>query len=339
MSFEIIDADGHVTETWEQIARYLEPPYRGRSLLTPFFPQDGWDRRLMGTRGDWAGDGRVWVDALDAGGMSLAVLYPTLGLFMPFLRDAEWAVALCRAYNTMLHQEVTSQSSRLKGVALLPLQDPAAAGRELERAVQELGFVGGMVSADSYFLLGHARFDPIYATAQRLRVPLGVHAAGTDMGVAGHEPFPKFIQAHTVSHVFAQLRQITSMIFDGVPERFPDLTIAYLEAGSGWVPFFLQRMDEEYEKRGHVEAPRLGKSPTDYVRQGRIYFSCEADEPLLPQALAYVGADRIMYASDFPHWDHSYPKSVKELADRPDLSDDQKRQVLAANARRFYRLS
>ena len=128
------------------------------------------------------------------------------------------------------------------------------------------------------------------------------------------------------------------MIFDGVPERFPDLTIAYLEAGAGWVPFFLQRMDEEYEKRGHVEATRLRKSPTEYVREGNIYFSCEADEPLLPQALAYVGADRIMYASDFPHWDHSYPKSVKELAERPDLSDDQKRHVLAINARRFYRL-
>jgi predicted TIM-barrel fold metal-dependent hydrolase len=128
------------------------------------------------------------------------------------------------------------------------------------------------------------------------------------------------------------------MMFDAVPERFPDLTIAYLEAGSGWVPFFLQRMDEEYEKRGHAEATRLRASPTEYIRQGSIYFSCEADEPLLPQALAYVGADRIMYASDFPHWDHSYPKSVKELAERPDLSEDQKRQVLGANARRFYRL-
>jgi uncharacterized protein len=339
MSLEIIDADGHVTETWEQIARHLEMPYRNRPLLTSFFPQDGWDRRLIGTKGNWAGDGKAWVEALDAGGMSMAVLFPTLGLFMPFLRDAEWAVVLCRAYNTMLYRDLTSQSPRLKGVALLPLQDPPAAARELERCVGELGLVGAMVSADSYYLLGHARFDPIYATAQRLGVPIGVHAAGTDMGAAGHEPFPKFIQAHTCSHAFAQMRQITSMIFDGIPERFPELTIAYLEAGSGWVPYFLQRMDEEWEKRGHAEAKLLRKSPTDYVRQGRIYFSCEADEPLLPQALAYVGDDRIMYASDFPHWDHSYPKSVKELAERPDLSDDQKRKIFAENARRFYRLS
>jgi predicted TIM-barrel fold metal-dependent hydrolase len=337
MSFEIIDADGHVTETWEQIGRHLEAPYRNRPLLTSFFPQDGWDRRLIGTKGNWAGDGKSWVEALDAGGMSTAVLFPTLGLFMPFLRDAEWAVVLCRAYNTMLHKDFTSQSPRLKGVALLPLQDPPAAARELERCVGELGFVGAMVSADSYYLLGHARFDPIYATAQRLGVPLGVHAAGTDMLAAGHEPFPKFIQAHTCSHAFAQMRQITSMMFDGVPERFPELTLAYLE-GDRADPYFLQRMDEVREA-GHAEAKLLRKSPTEYVRQGRIYFSCEADEPLLPQALAYVGDDRIMYASDFPHWDHSYPKSVKELRDRPDLSDDQKGKILGAAARRFYRLS
>ena len=338
MSFEIVDADGHVTETWEQIARHLDEPYRKRPLLTPLFPQDGWDRRLIGTKGNWAGDGKSWTEALEAGGMAMAVLYPTLGLFLPFLRDAEWAVALARAYNTMLYKDLTSQNPRLRGVALLPLQDPAASARELERCVGELGFVGGMLSADSYYLLGHGRFDPIYATAQRLRVPITVHAAGTDMNAVGHEPFPKFIQAHTVSHAFAQLRQITSMMFEAVPVRFPDLALAYLEAGSGWIPYFLQRMDEEYEKRGHAEAKLLTASPTEIVRSHSIYFSCEADEPLLPQAIAYVGADRIMYASDFPHWDHSYPKSVKELVGRTDVSDEDKRKVLAGNARKLYKV-
>jgi predicted TIM-barrel fold metal-dependent hydrolase len=86
-----------------------------------------------------------------------------------------------------------------------------------------------------------------------------------------------------------------------------------------------------------------GKSWSEALEAGGmamavLYFSCGAHEPLLPQALAYVGHDRIMYASDFRHWDHSYPKSVKELADRADLADDAKRQVLAANARRFYKL-
>jgi hypothetical protein len=102
MPYEVIDADGHVTETWEQIARHLEEPYRRRPLLTPFFPQDAWDRRLIGTKGDWAGDAKSWEEALDAGGMSASVLFPTLGLMLAFVRDAEWAVVLARAYNTMV---------------------------------------------------------------------------------------------------------------------------------------------------------------------------------------------------------------------------------------------
>ena len=177
--------------------------------------------------------------------MAAAVLFPTLGLTMPFLRDAEWAVALSRAYNTMLYKEVTSQSPRLKGVALLPLQDPAAAARELERAVGELGFVGGMVSADSYYLLGHARFDPIYAAAERLGVPVCVHAAGTDMGVPGSEPFPKFIQAHTV---LPRLRPDAPDHLDDLrrdPRALPRAHHRVPRGGSGWIPYFLQRMDEE----------------------------------------------------------------------------------------------
>jgi len=339
MGFEVIDADGHITETWEQIARHLDEPYRKRPLLTPFFPQDGWDRRLTGSFHDWAGDVKSWHDALDAGGMTLAVLFPTLGLFMPFLRDADWAVATCRAYNTMLHEEITSRSPRLKGVALLPLQDPVAAEAELRRTITRYGFVGAMLAADGHYLLGHARFDPIYATAQELDVPVCVHASGTDMSNLGFEPFPKFIQAHTVSHAFGQMRQITSMIFEAVPARFPRLRIAYLEAGAGWVPYFIQRMDEEFEKRGHVEATRLPRRPSEYVRGGNIYFSCEAEEILLPQALAYVGADQILYASDYPHWDHGYPQSVKELTDRADVTDAQKRLIFSDNPRRLYRLT
>jgi predicted TIM-barrel fold metal-dependent hydrolase len=338
MPFEVIDADGHVTETWDQLQRHLPEPYRRRPTLPPYFPQDGWDRRLCGTLGHWAGDVAAWHDALDRGGMARSVLYPTLGLFMPFVRDPEWAVVLCRAYNTMLHAELTSQSSRLAGVALLPLQDPGAAAAELTRAVTDLGFVGAMLAADGPYLLGHRRFDPIYAEAERLGVPVAVHASGTDLSLQGPEPFPKFIQAHTVSHPFGQMRQITSMIFEGVPARFPDLRIAYLEAGAGWVPYFVQRMDEEFEKRGHAEARGLAKRPSEYVRSGKIYVSCEADEVLLPQAIDYVGADQILYASDYPHWDHSYPHSVKELTDRPDLTESQKRKIFSENPRRLYGL-
>jgi predicted TIM-barrel fold metal-dependent hydrolase len=133
------------------------------------------------------------------------------------------------------------------------------------------------------------------------------------------------------------MRQITSIVFEGVPERFPDLRIAFLEAGAGWAPYWMERMDDEYAKRA-VEAPALKKKPSDYVRSGKIYFSCEADEWLLPQALKLVGENQIVYASDFPHWDNSFPGNIDEIRERGDLTDAQKRKVLADNCRRLYRL-
>ncbi len=336
--FPILDADGHVTETAEQVARHLDEPYRRRPLTFPIYPADGWDRRLLGTLGDWAGDAESWLRALDKGGMELTVLYPTSGLFVSFLKDRAWAVALCRAYNSYLHETFVKVSPRLRAVALLPVQDPEAAAVELRRAVRELGLCGAMLAADGSHLLGDARFDPIYAEAQRLGVTLGVHASGSHLGGAGVDLFPRFIQAHTVSHPFGQMRQLTSIVFEGVPERFPALRLAFLEAGAGWAPYWMERMDDEFAKRGAAEAPVLKRRPSEYVRGGNVYFSCEADEWLLPQALKLVGENQIVYASDFPHWDHGYPGSVEEIVNRGDLTEAQKRKVLGENCRRLYGL-
>ena len=166
---------------------------------------------------------------------------------------------------------------------------------------------------------------------------LGVHASGSHLGGAGVDVFPAFIQAHTCSHPFGQMRQLTSIVFEGIPERFPALRLAFLEAGCGWAPYWMERMDDEYAKRA-AEAPALKRRPSEYVRGGNVYFSCEADEWLMPQAVKLVGENQIVYASDFPHWDHSYPGSIDEIRDRGDLTDAHKRKILGETARRLYGL-
>src|SRR5213080_5013430 len=284
----VIDADGHVTESAEQVVKYMDAPFRHRQLVFPIVPADGWDRRLITKFHDTAATADAWLRALDKGGMEQAVLFPTLGLFMSFIKDRTWAVQFCRAYNTLMHEEFITASPRLRAVALLPIQDPEAAAEELGRAVRELGHVGAMLAADGSHVLGDECFTPI--------------------------------------------------VFEGILERFPDLRLAFLEAGAGWAPYWMERMDDEYDKRGEVEAPALRKKPSDYVRSGKIYFSCEADEWLLPQALKLVGENQIVYASDFPHWDHSFPGSIDEIRNRGDLTDAQKRKVLADNCRRLYKL-
>src|SRR6184192_921817 len=88
----VIDADGHVTESAEQVVKYMDAPFRHRQLVFPIVPADGWDRRLITKFHDTAATADAWLRALDKGGMKQAVLFPTLGLFMSFIKDRTWAV-------------------------------------------------------------------------------------------------------------------------------------------------------------------------------------------------------------------------------------------------------
>jgi len=185
--------------------------------------------------------------------MEQAVLYPTLGLFLSFLKDREWAWRSAAAYNTFLHEEFVKKSPRLHAVALLPVQDPEAAARELRRAVTELGLVGAMLAADGSHLLGFAlpadlrgsRPPRRHAGHPRVRLAPGRRGRGS---VSPVHPGPYLLAR------VREMRQITSMVFEGIPERFPRLRIAYLEAGCGWAPYWAERMDDEYAKRA-LEAP------------------------------------------------------------------------------------
>src|SRR3989442_5035194 len=187
----VIDADGHVTESAEQVVKYMDAPFRTRQLVVPIVPADGWDRRLLTKYRDTAGTADAWLRALDKGGMEQAVLFPTLGLFMSFLKDRAWAVQFCRAYNTLMHEEFVKASPRLKAVALLPVQDPPAAAQELRRAVRELGHVGAMLAADGSHGLGDERFTPIYEAAQRLDAVPFLHAPGSHLNRRRVGLFPR----------------------------------------------------------------------------------------------------------------------------------------------------
>ena len=333
----VIDADGHVTETHEPIARYLDEPFGAGPLTSSLYPWDGWDRRLLDTFNDLAGTSEAWLQALDKGGMERAVLYPTLGLFMSFLKDRQWAVALCRAYNTFLHESSSRRATACKRSRCCRCKCPRPAPPSCAGPCASWGSAAPCCRPTAVTCSATARFDAVYEEAQRLDTMLGIHASGSHLGGAGVDLFPAFIQAHTCSHAFGQMRQLTSIVLEGIPERFPDVRIAFLEAGCGWAPYWMERMDDEYAKRA-AEAPVLKKKPSEYVRSGKIYFSCEADEWLLPQAVKLIGENQIVYASDFPHWDHSWPASIDEIRQRGDLNDGQKQKILADNARRLYRL-
>lgn len=336
----VIDADGHITETAEQVQRYIEGRYdpnkhwTGRSR---HYMKDGWDRPLGGRLGTRAGDARTWLEFMDRCGIETAILYPTNGLSIGWVREPDFAVALCKGYNDFLYEEFVRESDRLRGVCLLPLQDVPEAVKELRRAVTEQQAAGAFLPAVGLRApLGHSQFHPIYEEAERLGVMVAVHATVGGPHYFGGDIFDKFIEVHTLSHPFAQMIQLTGMIFEGVPEKYPRLKIGFMESGCSWVPFWMDRMDEEWEKRGEIEAPLCKKAPSEYVRGGSLYFHAEADEKSIPEAVRRMGDDILFYATDFPHWDHSAPHSIEEMKERDDLSEETRRKILYENARRMY---
>jgi predicted TIM-barrel fold metal-dependent hydrolase len=184
---------------------------------------------------------------------------------------------------------------------------------------------------------GHRYWDPIYAEAERLDVGIAFHHKSVH-GELTDQRFHNFLTVHTIGHPIEQMMSLTSVIMGGVVERFPKLRIAFLEGGVGWVPFWMDRMDEEFEKRGKYEAPYLTKEPSEYVRSGRIYFGVECEEHTIPDAVRWGLEDTLLYSSDYPHWDGDWPHTIKAVRERDDLSEDVKRKMLHDNAARFYKL-
>ncbi len=343
-----IDGDGPVIEDARKVLEHMEAPYRhwyatSRTGNPSLLPSDGAPRGLGDKFRSGPGNSTAsWLRMMQEGGLKAALLYPTGGLFGGVLKDPDYAVAYSQAYNTWLAKELLQPKQGLLGVALLPIQDPEEAAQELRRAKQELGLVGAMLPADGGHLLGHRRYDPIYTTAAETGMPIGIHASGSwaaDAHTTAHQ-FPKFIQAHTISHPVGILRQFTSMMFEGVFERFSSVRFAFLECGGSWVPWWLDRMDEEYAHRGEEEAPALRHKPSAFVHEGgNIFFGCEAEERLLGPTLDVIGSDTVMYASDWPHWDGDYPNSLFEIQQRKDLTEEQRQGLLYRAAERFYGLA
>jgi predicted TIM-barrel fold metal-dependent hydrolase len=129
---------------------------------------------------------------------------------------------------------------------------------------------------------------------------------------------------------------LTSFTVGGVLARFPELRVAFLEAGAGWLPFWLERLDEHFQLMPE-QAPELDRPPSEYFR-GRGYVSCEPEERTVPYVCDALGDDVVCYASDYCHWDCAFPDSVRLLVERDDLGSDRKAAILGANGSRLYGL-
>jgi predicted TIM-barrel fold metal-dependent hydrolase len=325
---EIIDADGHLFERDEDLQPYLPEPYRENAGSSYYFPTlDGWRR---GSFRKGYSDAEGWVKFLDGLEISGTVIYPTAGLGFGFSRDPRWATSLATAYNDFTFRNFKEVSSRLNYVALLPLQDPQAAARELRRAVEERGAVGGLLPAVGLRLpYGDAAYDSVYREAESLGVPLAVHGAPRQS--LGFDHIEDSDQAFVLSHPLSLIIQFTNMVFEQVFERFPRLKVVFLEAGVGWAPYIIERIDRRTARRGR----RLA---TEQVRDHPIYFQAELEErQVLLAAIDGIGADRLIYASDYPHERlDDITDALHGFLQRDDVSQEAKQKILCDNVKALY---
>jgi len=275
-----------------------------------------------------------WMDAMS---VDYACLFPTGMLSIGMHPQKEVEADLCWAYNRWLTEKVLPEGGgRIYSMLCLPFSDPDETLRHVEEFGHRKHVTGFMVTTVRNLPVHDNAYMKTYALLEEMGKPISFHAAYSwdDRALATTN---RFISVHSLGFMWFNMVHMTNWVINGIPERFPDVRIAFLEAGCGWAPYWMERMDDEYAKRA-PEAPALKKKPSEYCRSGNIYFSCEADEWLLPQAVKLIGDNQIVYASDFPHWDHSWPASIDEIRERGDLNDTQKQKILADNARRLYKL-
>lgn len=361
MEMKIIDADGHVMED-QTLLDYLEEPYRSgsynggligpiRNVLGNVFPSLDFHHLATFKRSSRAfgGGKRVgpeeWLAFLDVAGFEYAVLYPTTGLDMANISHPDWAYAVARAYNNWLHDQYMKRSPRLKGMALIPLQDVNEAVIELRRAVEELGMPGAMLPSRGLPLdLGHKTYWPVYAEAERLGCALAVHG-GCHHGM-GLDTFETFVPIHGKGHPLSLIIAFTGMVYHGVFDQFPRLRVGFLEGGAGWVTFWMDRMDRshhyfgEINARGKYQGPSMKRKPSDYLKSERVFVGCEGGEEGLDYQVKRAGNHHFLFASDFPHeiGPEDILHEIQEVREYPGLTDKDKAAILGGNARRFYQI-
>jgi predicted TIM-barrel fold metal-dependent hydrolase len=367
----VVDADGHVCEPadlWEtRLPRHL----RERGIRLRWNEATGYDvahcedwiitdRGLAGL-GNAGGnnvelgrgihyqdlnpagfDGKARLAVMDAEGIDLAVLYPGLGFSLGAIRDPELGIASCRVYNDWMAEYCAADPKRLVGTAALPMQDPKAAAAEARRAASELGLRGTFVRPNPHGerLLHDRVFDPVWEALEETGLPLGFHPAGL-FDLPGTSRSMRQYMAdgtpHAVILFFDQYMTLSNLVYAGVLERHPRLKVLILECGGGWIAHWMDRVDE-FTKAYGWQLGQLKLTPSEYfLRQG--YISFDPGERTMAAMTQFIGHERMVWASDFPHSDARYPGVVDELREHSeDLSPEARAGLLGKNALALYRI-
>ena len=308
----------------------------------------------------WTAKGRL--AALDGDDIAQSVLYPTMLLTFQHLRSLPFAEMQCRAYNDWLSDLCAEGEGRLHGVAILPHLDPERAAAEIRRVAELPHIVGVQVRpnpAMDFKHLNHDVYEPMWAAAEETGLPVGMHPLcsadlpgairgmklhqlGTsDIPVQDQDDFgsDNIFFTQVIGNPVDMMTAITFITAGGVLERHPGLKVVFLEANGGWIVPWLERLDHHYEMYAW-DVPWLTMKPSEYFRR-QCWISFDADESTLAFTARspLVGADRIVWASDFPHPDAKYPGTTAMVAESvKDLTFAEQQAIAGGNAATLYGL-
>jgi predicted TIM-barrel fold metal-dependent hydrolase len=368
----LLDADSHVSEPlnlWQErlptkyrdIAPHMETEYQGspgawwfierdrqpHNVILGFGANKSLDelRRLLKSfsyagahRGGW--DPAQRLKDMDQDGVAGDVLYTTLGFRMFWIRDAGFQRACFQVYNDWLAEFCAYSPKRLKGLALISLYDPTLAAEDLANCAKK-GLAGALVWASPPEELPFYAedYDPFWAAAQELSMPLSLHEFAGLQWVdwdsnAKKRTIASGINSHEVEKTFSTL------ILSGVLERFPRLNVVSAELNCGWLPYFLHRLDERFATRGarvHGSAfpTKLTLRPSEYFR--RQLYATFIDDSFGIGHRREIGVDNLLWSSDFPHsatfWPHSQDKIAKDFQG---VDANERQKILWQNTAKLY---
>ncbi len=289
-------------------------------------------------RGGW--DPAQRLKDMDTDGVAGDVLYTTLGFRMFWIKDAGFQRACFQVYNDWLVEYCRQAPKRLKGLALISLYDAKQAAADLAECAKQ-GLAGAIIWASPPEELPFYSdvYDPFWAAAQELKMPLSLHEFAGFQWVDWDSDTKKrtvaqAINSHEVEKTFATL------ILSGVLERFPALRVVSAELNCGWLPFFLFRIDERFGAtgirfRGTPFPTKLKMNPSDYFR--RQLYATFIDDGFGVAHRHEIGVENILWSSDFPHSATFWPKSAEKIAaDFRAVEEADKRKILWDNTAKLY---
>ena len=272
-------------------------------------------------------------------GVSAEILYPSQGLFYFRVQDPELLSAIFRAYNDWLVDFCSTHPKQLKGIAMINLDDVEDGMRELSRTAK-MGMAGAMISEyppeeRRYDL---PEYEPFWALAQDLNMPLSLHTATSRVGNnRGAGPDSVRVASNRANKVFLPSTSLCDMIFAGVFDRYPNLKVAIVEFELAWAAHLLGTMDYTYIERQKEASYRFRNDmmPSDFFRQN-VYLSFQEDHIGI-RLRDVIGVDSLMWGSDYPHAEATFPRSMEILDEILDgVNDDERAKIVGLNAARLY---